>query len=50
MWDGKKENGNKVDDGVYFYVIKPVGTDGNTITPKSGKLDRQRYRDKIATS
>lgn len=38
MWDGTNKNGNKVDDGVYFYVLKPVGMDGNSITPKTGKL------------
>ena len=39
MWDGKNMSGNKVDDGVYFYVLKPVGTDGNKINPRSGKLE-----------
>ena len=38
MWDGTNKNGHKADDGVYFYVIKPIGNDGNSITPELGKL------------
>ena len=39
LWDGTNKNGSKVNDGVYFYVIKPIGMDGNKINPKSGKLE-----------
>jgi gliding motility-associated-like protein len=39
MWDGKTKSGSKVDDGIYYYVLKPLDSEGNKINPKEGKLN-----------
>ena len=38
LWDGKKDNGDYVDAGVYFYVFKATTIDNKTLPQKSGTI------------
>lgn len=33
-WDGKDDNGQRANDGVYFWVVQYVDVDGNTLTQR----------------
>jgi gliding motility-associated-like protein len=39
LWNGKDKNDKEVPDGVYFYIIKPIGIDDKAVQPKSGSLN-----------